>query len=49
MKRKKFDATKELKAIARERVRPPKPSRQIEPKALRRKPKHKKPPADTEA
>ncbi len=43
MKRKKFDAKKEVKAIARERVGSPKPSRPIEPKqAPTRKPKHKK-------
>ena len=44
MKRKKFDAKKEVKAIARERVGSPKPARAIEPKSERRKPKHKKPP-----
>lgn len=43
MKRKKFDARKEVKAIARERVGSPKPARVIEPKSERRKPKHKKP------
>ena len=42
MKYKKFDATKEIKAIARERVGSPKPSQAIEPKRLRAKPKHKK-------
>jgi hypothetical protein len=42
MKRKKFNARKELKAIARERVGSPKPSRPIEPKPLSRKAKHKK-------
>lgn len=41
MKRKKFDVNKEIKAIARERVGNPKPGRPIEPKAQRRKPKHK--------
>ena len=44
MKRKKFDANKEVKAIARERVGSPKPARAIEPKSERRKPKHKKRP-----
>ncbi|MGA8594612.1 MAG: hypothetical protein WB676_07690 [Bryobacteraceae bacterium] len=42
MKRKAFDARKEVKAIARERVGSPKPSRPIEPKTRRKKPKHKK-------
>jgi hypothetical protein len=41
MKRKKFNANKELKAIARERVGSPKPARPIEPKELRKRPKHK--------
>ena len=41
MKSKKFDAKKEVKAIARERVGSPKPSRPIEPKPAARKPKHK--------
>jgi hypothetical protein len=44
MKRKKFDAKKEVKAIARERVGSPKPARVIKPKSERRKPKHKKTP-----
>jgi len=42
MKRKKFNANKELKAIARERVGSPKPARLIEPKEFRKRPKHKK-------
>jgi hypothetical protein len=42
MKRKKFDVTKEVKAIARERLSNPKPSQPIEPKRRRAKPKHKK-------
>jgi hypothetical protein len=42
MKRKTFDARKEVKAIARERVGSPKPARAIEPKTSRKKPKHKK-------
>jgi hypothetical protein len=46
MKRRKprFDAKKELKAIARERVGTVKPSRPIVPKSKRKKPKHKVPP-----
>jgi hypothetical protein len=44
-KRKKpFDRTKEVRAIARERVGTVKPSRPIPPDRLRKKPKHKKPP-----
>lgn len=42
MKRKKFSVEKELKAIARERVGSPKPSRIIEQKTARKRPKHKK-------
>jgi hypothetical protein len=42
MRRKRFDARKEVKAIARERVGSPKPARAIEPKTARKKPKHKK-------
>jgi hypothetical protein len=42
MKRKKFDANKEIKAIARERVGSPKSARPIEPKVQKRHPKHKK-------
>jgi len=44
MKRKpsEFDQPKEVRAIARERVGPVKPSRPILPKASRKKPKHKK-------
>lgn len=42
MKRKKYNAKKEVKAIARERVGSPKPARPIESKEERRKPKHKK-------
>lgn len=42
MKRKKYNAKKELKAIARERIGSPKPARAIESKEERRKPKHKK-------
>ncbi|MBZ5605711.1 MAG: hypothetical protein LAO79_25710 [Acidobacteriia bacterium] len=42
----KFDQKKEVRAIARERVGTVKPSRPIVPKAQRKKPKHKKPPAE---
>jgi hypothetical protein len=42
MKRKKFKVEKELKAIARERIGSPKPSRVIEQKTARKRPKHKK-------
>jgi hypothetical protein len=42
MKRKKFKVEKEIKAIARERVGSPKPSRAIEQKTVRKRPKHKK-------
>lgn len=38
-----FDANKEVRAIARERVGTVKPAKPIEPKEQRRKPKHKKP------
>lgn len=44
----KFDAKKELKAIARERVGVVKPGRVIVPKTARKKPKHKKPLASDE-
>ncbi|MGH9558308.1 MAG: hypothetical protein ACRD30_03645 [Bryobacteraceae bacterium] len=45
MKRRKkpFDAKKEVRAIARERVGTVKPSRVVVPKLKRAKPKHKKP------
>jgi hypothetical protein len=45
MKKRKetFDARKEVRAIARERVGSVKPSRPITPKTARKKPKHKKP------
>jgi hypothetical protein len=48
MKRRKpkYNAGKEVKAIARERVGSVKPKRVIEPKTARKKPKHKKPLAD---
>ncbi len=38
-----FDQSKEVRAIARERVGTVKPSKTILPKASRKKPKHKKP------
>jgi hypothetical protein len=37
-----FDQSKEVRAIARERVGTVKPSKLIVPKAARKKPKHKK-------
>jgi hypothetical protein len=40
---KRFDAKKEVRAIARERVGTVKASRPIVPKTARKKPKHKKP------
>lgn len=43
-RKKKFDAVKEVKAIARERVGTVPPARAIEPKSKRKKPKHRKPP-----
>jgi hypothetical protein len=51
MKRRKprFDAGKEVKAIARERVGTVKPARVIVPKNQRKKPKHKKPPGEDPA
>ncbi|MBZ5725955.1 MAG: hypothetical protein LAP87_13265 [Acidobacteriia bacterium] len=42
-KKKTFDLGKEVKAIARERVGRVPAARAIEPKASRRRPKHKKP------
>jgi len=39
----KFDQSKEVRAIARERVGTVKPSLTIDSKAVRKKPKHKKP------
>jgi hypothetical protein len=41
-RKKRFDAGKEVKAIARERVGTVPAARPIEPKNLRKKPKHKK-------
>ena len=41
-KKKTFDVTKEVKAIARERVGTVPAAKLLEPKSLRKKPKHKK-------
>jgi hypothetical protein len=41
--KKTFDVTKEVKAIARERVGTVPAAKLLEPKSLRKKPKHKKP------
>jgi hypothetical protein len=41
-KKKTFDAGKEVRAIARERVGPVPAGKPIEPKFVRKKPKHKK-------
>jgi len=41
-----FDRAKEVRAIARERLGKVKPGQTIVPKADRKKPKHKKPPAE---
>ncbi|HLX44830.1 MAG TPA: hypothetical protein VKR43_15395 [Bryobacteraceae bacterium] len=46
-RKKRFNAKKEVRAIARERVGSPKASRPILPKTARKKTKHKKP-ADLE-
>ncbi|HWQ56165.1 MAG TPA: hypothetical protein VN442_20935 [Bryobacteraceae bacterium] len=45
-RKKKFDAAKEVRAIARERVGTVPASKPIEPKSSRKKPKHKKKPAE---
>ena len=45
-KKKTFNAAKEVRAIARERVGPVPAGRPIEPKRTRKKPKHKKQPGD---
>jgi hypothetical protein len=42
-KKRKFEAAKEVRAIARERVGTVKPSRVIAPKNTPKKPKHQKP------
>ena len=41
-RKKRFDVAKEVKAIARERVGAIPAAKPIEPKAARKKPKHKK-------
>jgi hypothetical protein len=45
-KKKIFDTAKEVKAIARERVGPVPAGKTIEPKSVRKKPKHKKRPEE---
>ena len=45
-KKKEFELTTEIKAIARERVGTVPASKAIQPKSLRKKPKYKKPPED---
>ena len=45
-KKKSFDLGKEVKAIARERVGRIPPAKTIQPKSLRKKPKHKVAPED---
>jgi hypothetical protein len=48
MKRRKpeFNQKKEVRAIARERIGAVKPSRVVQPKTRRKKPKHRKPPGE---
>jgi hypothetical protein len=41
-RKKRFDLAREVRAIARERLGPVPASKPIEPKAARKKPKHKK-------
>jgi hypothetical protein len=43
-KKRRFKASTEVRKLARERIGTVKAARPIEPKAARRKPKHKKPP-----
>jgi hypothetical protein len=45
-KKRTFDAAKEVRAIARERVGTVPAGKPIEPKSTRKKPKHKKRPED---
>ena len=45
-RKKTFDLGKEVKAIARERIGRIPSAKTIEPKLLRKKPKHKVPPGD---
>jgi hypothetical protein len=46
--KKKFDVRKEVRKLARERVGRVPASKPIEPKQLRKKPKHKKPISEEE-
>ena len=46
--RKGFNQKNDVRAIARERVGPVKPSRPILPPNVRKKPKHKRPPGEVE-
>ncbi|MCU1339291.1 MAG: hypothetical protein JWO19_4872 [Bryobacterales bacterium] len=46
--KKGFNQKKDVRAIARERVGPVKPSRPIPPPTRRKKPKHKRPPGEVE-
>lgn len=43
-----FNQKKDVRAIARERVGPVKPSRTILPPTRRKRPKHKRPPGEVE-
>jgi hypothetical protein len=45
-KKKTFELTKEIKAIARERVGTVPPAKAMEPKSARKAPKHKKRPEE---
>ena len=45
-KKKTFEIGKEIRAIARERVGPIPSAKTMQPKSLRKKPKHKKPPEE---
>jgi hypothetical protein len=47
-KKKGFDVSKEVKAIARERVGPIPAAKLIDAKRIRKKPKHKRPPGESE-
>jgi hypothetical protein len=48
MRKKTFELKKEVRKLARERVGKVKPAQAIQPKAARKKPKHKKPPTGDE-
>ncbi len=48
-KKRTFDAAKEVRAIARERVGSVPSGKTIEPKSTRKKPKHKQKPEDESA